>query len=413
MSFLLPFKFALKNLSANKARTALTLVGIVIGITSVILISASGQGVKQFVLGQVESFGSDSIQIEPKVPTSKNGDVGATANNVQITTLKIEDAEATLKLPNIKSFYAGSIGQSLGSYGNTNKKIMLFGASEGAPAIDSGLKIRDGRFYSESENDSLAQVTVIGQEVEDTFFGRGEGVGKEIRIKGKKFRVIGVLEERGTVGFISFDSMAYIPIKTLQKKILGVDHILFFTVKMKDASQTEDTVSSLRFLLRDRHDIEDEDKEDFSVVSMKEAAQMIKDVFNSINILLLALTSVSLIVGGVGIMNVMYVSVVERTFEIGLRKALGASAGSILKQFLTEAVIITLLGGAIGIILGFLLSALASYAFGFLGYNLKFQVTWDGVLLATGFSVLVGLIFGFYPAYKASKLSPMEAIRRN
>ncbi len=413
MKLLLPLKFALKNLSANKARTALTLVGIVIGITSVILISASGQGVKQFVLGQVESFGSDSIQVEPKVPTSKTGDVGATANNVQITTLKIEDAEATLKLPNVKSFYAGSIGQALGSYGNTNKKIMLFGASEGAPTIDSGLKIRDGRFYSESENDSLAQVTVIGQEVEDIFFGRGEGVGKEIRIKGKKFRVIGVLEERGTVGFISFDSMAYVPIKTLQKKILGVDHILFFTVKMKDASLTDDTVNEIRFLLRDRHNIEDEEKEDFAVVSMKEAAEMIKDIFNSINILLLALTSVSLIVGGVGIMNVMYVSVVERTFEIGLRKALGASSSSILRQFLVEAVIITFLGGLIGILLGFLLSASASYLFSLLGYNLEFEVTWDGVLLATGFSVLVGVIFGFYPAYKASKLSPMEAIRRN
>ncbi len=384
-----------------------------IGITSVILISASGQGVKQFVLGQVDSFGSDSIQIEPKVPTSKNGDVGSTANNVQITTLKIEDAEATLKLANIKSFYAGSIGQALGSYGNTNKKIMLFGASEGAPAIDSGLKLRDGRFYSRAEDDSLAQVTVIGPEVEETFFGRGEGVGKEIRIKGKKFRVIGVLEGRGTVGFINFDSMAYIPIKTLQKKILGVDHILFFTVKMKDGSLTEDTVNDIRFLLRDRHDIEDEDKEDFSVVSMKEAAEMIKDVFNSINILLLALTSVSLIVGGVGIMNVMYVSVVERTFEIGLRKALGASSSSILKQFLTEAVIITFLGGLIGIILGFLISALASYAFTLLGYDLQFQVTWDGVLLATGFSIMVGVLFGFYPAYRASKLSPMEAIRRN
>ncbi len=413
MNFFLPFKFALKNLSANKARTALTLVGIVIGITSVILISASGQGVKKFVLSQVDSFGSDTIQIEPKVPTSKTGDVSSTAGNVQITTLKIEDAEAVLKSPNIKSFYAGSIGQALATYSNTSKKIMLFGASAGAPALDSGLKIKEGRFYSEAEDDSLAQVVVIGQEIEEIFFGRGEALDKDIRIKGKKFRVVGVLEGRGTVGFINFDSMAYIPVKTLQKKILGVSHILFFTVKMKDPSLTEDTVNNIRFLLRDRHDIEDPDREDFSVVPMKEAAEMIEDVFNSINILLLALTSISLIVGGVGIMNVMYVSVVERTFEIGLRKALGASSGSILKQFLTEAVIITFLGGFIGIILGFLLSLLASYVFLLLGYNLKFEVTWSGVLLANGFSILVGLVFGFYPAYKASKLSPMEAIRKN
>ena len=407
-------KLALQNLTSNLGRTILTLAGIVIGITSVIIISASGQGLKSFVLSQVETFGTDYIQVEPKVPSPEriSGHINSLA--IQITTLKVEDAEAALKLPNISDAYAGSIGQAIVNYQDINKRILLMGAGAHAPNVDAGLKVAEGNFYTDSDDKGLAQVAVIGPEIRDTLFGPNEStIGKEIKIKGQNYRVIGVLEKRGNVAFFNFDSIIYVPIRTLQKKIMGIDHIAFFTSKMKDTGLLEETLADMTDLMKRRHNISDPAKYDFIVSSAKEAQDILNSIFGSVNILLLALTSISLVVGGVGIMNVMYVAVVERTFEIGLRKAVGAKSGEILRQFLMEAIFITLAGGVVGIILGYIFSLIFSYIFLQLGYNLELAVTFDSVLLAVGFSVAVGIIFGFYPAYRASKLSPMEAIRKS
>jgi len=405
-------KLAFQNLRANLGRTILTLVGIIIGITSVIVISASGQGVKSYILDQVQSYGSDYIQIEPKVPSPEriSGHINTIA--IQITTLKIEDAEAIARFSNIKDFYTGSIGQELVNYQDVNKRILLFGASAHAPNVDGGLKLKEGIFYSDSDDKNLAQVAVIGTDVKDTFFGQKDALGQEIKIKGQNYRVIGVLDKRGTVGgVLNFDSFIYVPVRTLQKKIMGIDHIAFITVKMKDINQLDSTIADITDLMRRRHNVSDPAKDDFIVSSAKEAQDIISSVFGTINILLLALTSISLIVGGVGIMNVMYVAVVERTFEIGLRKSVGAKSSNIMKQFLLEAVFITLAGGIAGILLGFIFSYLLSYVFFSLGYNLELLVTANSIILAVGFSTATGIIFGFYPAYKASKLSPMEAIQ--
>ena len=405
---LMPFKLAFRNVSSNRGRTILTLVGIVIGITSVIAISSSGQGVKSFIMGQVESFGSDYIKVEVQAPGSH-----VNTSGVQITTLKIDDAEAVKKLPNIEDVYAGTLGQSLVTYGNVNKKTILWGTSSQLPKIDPGTKIKEGSFYTEADDKSLSQVIVIGQEVKETLFGEDNAIGKDIKIKGQNYHVIGILEERGTVGFLNFDSIIYIPVRTLQKKIQGIDYITFFVATVKNGSLTEETVLDIENLLRERHNISDPTKDDFDVTSAKEALEMINKILNAINLLLLALTSISLIVGGVGIMNVMYVAVTERTFEIGLRKSVGARNKDILKQFLIEAVILTSMGGVIGIILGSLLSIALSYIFASLGYDVIFKVTLKSILIATSFAAGTGIIFGFYPAYKASRLNPMEALRRN
>ncbi|MFH1183253.1 MAG: ABC transporter permease [Candidatus Moraniibacteriota bacterium] len=407
-------KLAFQNLTANIGRTTLTLLGIVIGITSVIIISASGQGLKSFVLSQVETFGSDYVQVEPKVPSPEriSGHINSLA--IQITTLKVSDAEAALKLPNISDAYAGSIGQAIVSYQDVNKRILLMGAGAHAPNVDAGLKVAEGNFYTDSDDKGLAQVAVIGPEIRDTLFGPNESaIGKDIKIKGQNYRVIGILEKRGSVAFFNFDSIIYVPIRTLQKKIMGIDHIAFFTSKMKDTNLLEETLADMTDMMEIRHNISDPAKYDFIVSSAKEAQDLLNSIFGSVNILLLALTSISLIVGGVGIMNVMYVAVVERTFEIGLRKAVGAKSGEILRQFLMEAIFITLTGGVVGIILGYIFSLIFSYIFLSFGYNLELAVTFNSVLLAVSFSVVTGIIFGFYPAYKASKLSPMEAIRRS
>jgi len=221
-----------------------------------------------------------------------------------------------------------------------------------------------------------------------------------------------VLAPRGTAAFFNLDAFTYVPVQTLQKKILGVDYVQFVSVKMSDASREAETVADIVALMRRQHDIDDPDKDDFSVTSTKEARKTLEDVLGSITILLLALTSISLVVGGVGIMNVMYVSVSERTSEIGLRKAVGATSTGILQQFLFEALIITGIGGLIGIALGMLLSFGLTFLFGYFGFGLTLRFSMTSFLFSVSFAMAVGLIFGIAPAYRASKLSPMEALRK-
>ncbi len=407
-------KLTLKTLRSNLGRTTLTLTGVVVGIIAVILVSSAGQGVKSFVLGQIESFGTDIIQVETRVPSSKKSSVdqGRHTTNVQITTLKIKDAEAIGRLSNVEDYYAGTIGQELVSYENTNKRILLMGAGPHAPGVDKNIALEEGRYYTDQEDASLAQVVIIGSDVRESLFGKGEALGKDVRINGQNYKVIGVLKKRGTVAFFNFDELIYLPVRTLQKKILGIDYVQFISIKVKEERLLGATVAEIEDVMRRQHHVSNPDKDDFTVDSVKEIQETLQSVFGTINILLLALTSISLLVGGVGIMNVMYVAVVERTFEIGLRKALGAKSSDILGQFLLEAMLITFAGGILGIFLGVAFSFLLSFLFSLLGFDLVFSITGQAVILACGFSIGVGIIFGYYPARQASRLSPMEALRR-
>ncbi len=412
----IPLFFAIKTIRTHKARTALALLGVAIGVFAIVVVTALGEGVKGFVLGQVESFGSDLIQVEVKIPnTTSMSSENATsrAQGTQITTLTVKDGEAIKKLSNVEAIYAGTIGQERATYGSLGKRISLFGTGEGVAEVDGNLKLESGRFFTAEEAASLAQVAVLGSDTKETFFGESDAVGQYITLKGEKYRVIGVLASRGAVAFLNFDTFTYIPVQTLQKKLLGVDYVQFISVKMKDASRELQTVADIVALLRKRHDIDTPDKDDFSVTSTKEAQKTFGDVLGSLSILLLALTSISLVVGGVGIMNVMYVSVSERTSEIGLRKAVGATSRSILQQFLFEALIITLLGGLIGIVLGMLLTLGLGYVFASFGFALPLSFSLQSFLLGVGFSLAVGVIFGLAPAYRAASLTPMEALRKD
>lgn len=407
--------FALRTIRTHKARTALALLGVVIGVFAVVFVNVLGDAVKGYVVGQVESFGTDLIQVEVKVPSTgkmSSDNAFARAQGTEITTLTTDDRDAIRKLRTVEAAYAGSIGQERATYGSAGKRIMLFGSGPEAPAVDNNLKIATGRFFTEAENANADRVVVIGADTKKTFFGNRNALDELITLKGEKYRVIGVLAERGSAGLIDLDTFTYVPIRTLQKKLLGVDHVQMISVKMQDAGREKETVADIIALLRKRHDIDDPKKDDFSVTSTKEAQETLSTVLGSLSILLLALTSISLVVGGVGIMNVMYVSVAERTAEIGLRKAVGAKSGSILRQFLFEAVIITGLGGAIGIGVGILFSFVASYIFSLLGFGLTLSFTPNSLLLGAVFSVVVGLIFGIAPAYRAALLSPMDALRR-
>jgi putative ABC transport system permease protein len=408
-------KLALKSLRSNVGRTAFSLAGIVIGVAAVIIVLSLGAGVKGFVMSQVESFGTDIIEIEiktPKTAQTSAQNIGGMVGGAQVTTLKIEDVEEAAKLPNVGVWYGGVMSQDIISYKNKNKQVFTMGVTADVAQVDEKTEIEFGRMFSAEDDNSLKQVVVLGSGIKESLFGKEDAVGKNIKIKGKSFKVIGVLKERGAVSFFDFDKLIYLPLRTLQKKIMGVDYITFAIFKMEDEKKAELTTVEMNEVMRERHDIEDPEDDDFAVMSIAEAKDMLDQVFVILNILLLALTSISLIVGGVGIMNVMYVTVIERFFEIGLRKSVGARKTGILAQFLFEAIFLTLLGGAAGVIAGFLVSLGAEYAAFKMGYFLEFKVTLWSVVIALSFSSLTGVIFGMYPALKAARLSPIEALRK-
>jgi putative ABC transport system permease protein len=414
--FLVPIKLAFYNLKVNLGRTILSLLGIVIGVTSVVVVLSLGAGVKAFVIEQVESFGTNFVEIEIKVPkTGKTSaqNVEGMVGGTRITTLKLEDAEAVSKILNIKDWYGGMMGQQIASYGNQDKQALIMGVTSGIETVDDQFILEEGRIFSEEESTDLKQMVVLGSGLKENFFGEKEAIGETIKIKKQSFKVVGVLEERGSTGFLDFDNLLYLPLQTFQKKILGVDYIQFALFRLEDKNQIDLTVSEMNSIMRDRHEIEDPENDDFAVTSIAEAIEMIDQVFWIVDALLLVIASISLIVGGVGIMNVMYVSVAERTFEIGLRKSLGAKNSDILRQFLFESVFLTLFGGILGIFLGFLGAKSAGWIMTYYNFPLDFPITVQAILVGVGFSAGIGVIFGLRPAYKASQLAPMEALRTN
>ncbi len=414
-TFTISIFLAFRSLRNNLARTFLSLLGIVIGVIAVTLVFSLGAGLKGFVLGQVESFGSDLIQIEVKVPKTKHAsaeNAGGIVSGIQITTMKLDELEELSKIPDLGDWYGGLMGQETISYRGENETIMIFGTTAGVIDVDEQMKVAKGVMYSEADDRSLKQVITLGSKIKKELFADEDAIGKKVKLGDSTFRVVAVLEERGSTGFSDFDNLVYIPARTLQKKMMGIDHVQFGLFKIEDANKVELIETRMNQKMRDLHDIDDPEDDDFGVMSIAEATDMIDSVFKIINILLLALTSISLVVGGVGIMNVMYVAVTERTSEIGLRKALGAKNRDIMWQFLFEAVFITLLGGVIGVILGVILSKVAEYVIAQYNFFLTFPLTIGAVAVSLGFSMLTGVIFGIKPAWNASKLSPMEALNK-
>jgi len=419
MEFKAIIKTALKVMISNKMRTSLAVLGIVIGIASVIVVFSAGEGIRSLVVGQVESFGTNIIETEVKVPkkSAKGGSSSdmesgmAIAQGVQVTTLTLSDMADINKLPNVIDSYAAIMSQEQVSYGNELRKSYLSGVSASFIDIDKS-EIAEGRFFSDVEDKSLSEVVVLGSKMKKKLFGDSDPIGKKIKIKKTKFRVIGVMKERGAAGFIDFDDFVYVPIGTLQKKMMGIDYVLYMIHEIRDLSVANQTADDIRTILRNNHDISDPDKDDFNVVTMEEMMKVLGTVTNAITLLLLAIVTVSLVVGGVGILNVMYVAVSERTPEIGLRKAVGANYRDIMLQFLIEAVLISLAGGIIGIFLGILLSFLISWGAGNFGLSWEFSAPLKGFVVALSFSAVFGVAFGVYPARQAARLDPVAALRK-
>jgi len=421
-------KSSITAMLANKTRTSLTILGMVIGISAVIIVFSAGEGIKSLVLGQVESYGTDVIISEVRIPTGKKSQTSkdiqsgaAMAQGVQITTMTADDIEDINKIPNIVTSYGGIMGQEQISYENELKKGYIFGTNEAYIDIDKS-EIADGRFFTAEEENSLSEVVVLGSKVKDKLFGDNDPLGKMIKIRKNKFRVIGVVKERGAVMGMDWDDFVFVPLKTLQKKVMGIDHVIYMVHQIKDLSIAEETAEDIRYALRENHDIAkptidqfgvaDLGKDDFRVTTMVEMMDILNVITGAITLLLLAIVAISLIVGGVGIMNIMYVIVSERTAEIGLRMAVGAQKRDILYQFLTESIIITIFGGIFGVIIGALVSFLIALGADSFGYDWDFVIPMKSYVIALGFSFIFGVLFGIYPAQKAARLNPIEALRK-
>ncbi len=407
-------QLAFKALLAQKTRTLLTILGVSIGIAVVIAIMSAGRGLDKMVMSQLEIYSPNTITVEVKVPATKktsSENAMGMATGITITTLKERDLIDVGKHRNIESAYGLVIGQAVVKYQSENKTTLLWGQGYSFPEVEK-FQLDSGRVYSKEEEESLSQVAILGHATKDALFGEDEAVGKTVYIKGKPFKVVGVAAKRGATFGFDMDNLIILPAKTMQKRILGVDYFINIIAKVKDREKIKETVAEIEEIMRDNHDITDPNKDDFAVNTMEEAAQMLGSVVDGLTLLLVALVCVSLLVGGVGIMNIMYVSVSERTFEIGLRKAVGATNKDVLWQFLSEAVILTLSGGILGIILGAIF-ALIIYLVA-VSYNFVwvYIVPLSSIILAVGFSGIIGLIFGLYPAQKAANLNPIEALRK-
>lgn len=408
-------KLSLTGLKTNKTRTALSVLGIVIGVAAVIIIVSVGEGLKALVVNQISAMGAETMSIDPKIPGSDYGNsIRSSAEGVVITTLKESDAMAIRdkkRFPYVVAASGYSAAQEWATYEGKEKRVLIIAADSYYPYIDGQMKIEKGRLFTEKENEGLEKVAVVGSDVAKKFFGDDNPVGKQIKIKQINFKVIGVLKSRGIMFGFNMDEVAYIPVRTTQKLILGIDHLMEIGIKLEDEKYFPQAKAEISQLMRRRHHIDDPKNDDFEIITMDQAMDIINSVTGAISLLLGVLAAISLLVGGIGIMNIMLVVVTEKTKEIGLRKALGAKQRDVLLQFISESIMISLVGGIIGIIFGVSVSYLITYAINSYVMEWPFVISYWAVFVSFFVAAFLGILFGWYPARKAARLNPIDALR--
>lgn len=399
------FKIALRAIAANKMRSFLTMLGIIIGVASVIAMLAIGQGSKKSIQQNVSEMGSNMIMIQPG---QDNGPGGARQEASSMETLKLKDYEAIKEQSKFISSITPSV-RSSGQFinGNNNTPSTLYGISNDYLDIRQ-LKIEDGETFSDDEIKTAGKVCIIGKTVADNLFTNGEDpIGRVIRFNQTPFRIIGVLKSKGYNSFgQDQDDVVLAPYTTVMKRILSVTYLQGINASAITEDMTDQAIEEITQILRENHKLKEGEDDDFTIRSQQELAEMMNSTSDTMTILLLCVACISLIVGGIGIMNIMYVSVTERTREIGLRMSVGARGIDILNQFLIESVLLSFTGGIIGVVVGI------GSAYGiktFAGWPIYIQ-GWS-VLLSFLVCTATGIFFGWYPAKKAANLDPIEAIR--
>lgn len=423
-NFFKELKTTIKDLLARKSRSFLTVLGIIIGVAGVIIIISLGAGAQSLVLGQITKFGTNLIGIMP----GKSNEKGPPASvfGVQIKTLTLRDVEAIKdkgNVPNaiaVASFVSGSVTVIYGRESVDTR----FTATDGSYPLVQNTEISKGEFFTEEESNAGDNVIVLGYDVATSLFPNGNEIGKVVKIKipnnnpeltsdvgSIPFRVIGVQKKLGTVAFQNQDDQVFIPFSIGQRQILGIDYIQSISVKVDESVNVRSTMDDVARVLRSQHNITDPNNEDFTVRDLADAIKILTSITDTLRIFLGLMAGISLVVGGIGIMNIMLVTVSERTREIGLRKAIGATKANIRNQFLLESIVLTFTGGILGIILGIFVSYAIALGARFAGYDWAFIISPMAIILAVTVSVLTGIIFGLYPALKAAKLDPIVALR--
>ena len=398
------FRIAFRAIANNKMRAFLTMLGVIIGVAAVIAMLAIGQGSKRSIRASIEEMGSNMIMIHPG--GERMGGVRLSSSDMQ--SLKLEDYQAIVN----QNTYLDKITPTVNSsgqliYGGNNTPSTVYGVNEQYLDIRR-YAIGSGEMFTESDIKRAAKVCVVGQTVVDNLFTKGEDpLGKTIRFNSIPFRIIGVLESKGynSMGQDQ-DDLILAPYTTVQKRILAITYLQGITASAIDESQTQQAIDEISDILRTNHKLRPTDEDDFTVRSTQEMSEMMTSTMDMMTILLACIASISLVVGGIGIMNIMYVSVTERTREIGLRMSIGAKGRHILWQFLIEAVIISVTGGIIGVLFGIGASTAIN-----LILKWPIYVQPASVLLSFAVCTLTGIFFGWYPARKASRLNPIDAMR--
>ena len=421
MDFLGTIKLVFRTLLARKGRSFLTILGIVIGVAGVIIIIALGAGAQSLILGQITKLGSNLLVIQP----GKSNEKGPPAQvfGIVITTLTNDDASVLRnnpQLPHIKSINAMTSGSVSISWKNKSIDTNFIGTDSYYPSVINS-NMQSGTFFTEQESSGGANVVVLGSYVAEQLFGQSETnpIGQVIKVRnssqekagGIPLRIIGVIEPRGSTFFQDQDDQIFLPLPIGQQQLLGIHYLQMIHIKVDSSENIDQTITSLNTILKQRHHIQRDIDVDYTIRNVADAIDILNTITNALRLFLTAMAGISLVVGGIGILNIMLATVAERTREIGLRKAVGASNMAIMKQFLLEAGTLTFLGGIIGIIIGIIISYLISLLMKYLGYDWAFVVSISSVLLAIGVSILTGVIFGLYPALKASRLNPIDALR--
>lgn len=396
---------SLNALTLNKMRTSLATLGIIIGIGAVIALVSLGQSSQKAVANQIESLGSNLLTIMPGSQTT-GGVRGAVGG---ATSLTLEDAKAIETSPEITTVAQVSPELSRRTQitaGRNNTNTQVIGVVDIYDEVRK-ITMQYGSFISKRDVDSMAKVAVLGPQVVSDLFGDGaDPVGQSIRINKMAFSIVGVTQSKGGTGFGNQDDIVYVPLTTAQKQLFGVDYLSTISIEAKSENVMTDAENQVGYFLLAKHKISDPAQADFRIFSQADILGAASQITGTFSALLSGIAAISLLVGGIGIMNIMLVTVTERTREIGLRKALGAKKKTVISQFLTESIILTFVGGSIGIMLGILLSYTISNLI-----SLPFTLSISSVILALGVSGGIGIIFGWYPARKAANLNPIDALR--